>query len=182
MIMLDPKDGQMEFPAGASAVSSSLNRADIIGNVTKDPEVRTTTGGQQVLSIGVATNDRWKDKASGEEKERSEFHNIVVWGALAETVAKFVKKGKRVFVTGRVQTRSWETKDGAKRYTTEVIADAVQLLGMHHPLADASVQADATGASAAAPAPRRQEAPAAPDIAVPEVTYASEIKVEDLPF
>jgi single-strand DNA-binding protein len=180
MILLDPKDGQAEFP-GVRSLSCALNRAEIIGNVTKDPEIRTTTGGQQVLSLGVATNDRWKDKASGEDKERSEFHNIVIWGALAQEVAQNIKKGKRVFVSGRVQTRSWETKEGAKRYTTEIIAEQVCLLGTHHPLADASIQADAAGVGMGAPAPSRAQSPSA-DIAIPEVTYASEIKVEDLPF
>jgi single-strand DNA-binding protein len=178
MIMLDPKDGQHELPSGASAVQPALNRADVVGNVTRDPEMRTTTSGQQVLSLGVATNDRWKDKASGTDKERSEFHNIVVWGALADEVSKMVKKGNRVYVSGRVQTRSWETKDGAKRTTTEVIAEQVNLLGTRHPAADASIQADAMPRSSVAQAP----APEAAGIAVPEVSYASEIKVEDLPF
>ncbi|MDD4319598.1 MAG: single-stranded DNA-binding protein [Candidatus Peribacteraceae bacterium] len=187
MILLDPKDGLRAAPEGAAGMLGGLNRADIIGNVTKDPEMRTTTGGQQVLTLGVATNDRWKDRASGEDKERSEFHNVVIWGALAERVAKTLHKGNRVFVCGRVQTRSWETKEGAKRYTTEVIADQVSLLGTHHPLAEASIQAGAamdargTGPAMSSAATDRVPAPAQ-DIEAPEVAYASEIKVEDLPF
>jgi single-strand DNA-binding protein len=105
----------------------------VIGNVTRDPEMRTTTGGQNVLTLGVATNERWKDRATQEDKERSEFHNVVLWGALAQQVAKSVKKGHRVFVSGRVQTRSWETKEGGKRTTTEIVADAVSLLGVANP-------------------------------------------------
>ena len=155
-----------------------LNRADIVGNVTRDPEMRTTTSGQQVLTLGVATNDRWKDKSTGEDKERAEFHSVVVWGALAQDVSKHIKKGNRVFVTGRVQTRSWDTKDGQKRTTTEIIAEHVTLLGAHHPLADGSIQADAAfSRSSAAPAPA-----AAPTVDIPEISYASEVKVEDLPF
>lgn len=178
MILLDPKDGQMAAPAGMGAILGGLNRTDVIGNVTRDPEMRTTTSGQQVLSLGVATNERWKDRASGEDKERTEFHNVVVWGALADQVSKAVRKGNKVFVSGRVQTRSWETKEGAKRYTTEIVAEQVSLLGTHHPAADASIQTDATAPRARAP---RDTAPA--DVAaVPEMTYASEIKVEDLPF
>ncbi len=94
-----------------------INRADVIGNVTKDPEIRTTTGGQQVLTLGVATNERWKDRATNQNRERSEFHNVVLWGAVAEQVSRTVKKSNRVFVSGRVQTRSWETKEGSKRDT-----------------------------------------------------------------
>ncbi|MFH1670421.1 MAG: single-stranded DNA-binding protein, partial [Patescibacteria group bacterium] len=109
MILLDPKDGQIPAPQGASAILSAVNRADIIGHITRDPELRTTTSGKQVLSIGVATNERWKDKSSGETKERAEFHNVVIWGELAEEISKTVHKGQRLFVSGRVQTRSWET-------------------------------------------------------------------------
>lgn len=179
MILLDPKDGQMPAPSGAGQILGGLNRVDVIGNVTRDPEMRTTTSGQQVLSLGVATNERWKDRASGEDKERSEFHNIVVWGALAEQVSKTVKKGNRAFVSGRVQTRSWETKEGTKRYTTEIVADQVSLLGTRNPLADASIQTDAVAAPRTGKAPRES---ISADMPVPEVSYASEIKVEDLPF
>lgn len=179
MILLDPKDGQTEAPENTSLLGG-LNRADIIGNVTRDPEMRTTTGGQQVLTLGVATNERWKDRKGGDDRERTEFHNIVVWGSLAEQIAKTVKKGKRVFVSGRVQTRGWETKDGAKRTTTEVIADQVSLLGTRHPQADSVIQM--TGAPMGASMPQQSAPAPAADIEMPEVTYASEIKVEDLPF
>lgn len=188
MILLDPKSGQMDPPSNAKNILSACNRADIIGNVTKDPEMRTTTSGQKVLTIGVATNDRWKDKASGEMKEKSEFHNIVVWGDLAEEVASSVKKGNRVFVSGRVQTRSWETQAGAKRYTTEIIAENLSLLGVSNSAAQESFQADSmprkssdsmnqdSGASSFGSDP-------SPTLAsVPEISYASDIKVEDLPF
>lgn len=191
MIMLDPKSGQLP-EAEAKELAGACNRADIIGNVTKDPEMRTTTSGQKVLSLGVATNDRWKDKASGEMKEKSEFHNVVIWGELAEAVAKSVRKGSRAFVSGRVQTRSWETQTGAKRTTTEVIAETFSLLGTRNAVAEESIQMDG--------APRRESASAAPastnqDVAdafgtdqsptlaaVPDIQYASDIKVEDLPF
>lgn len=188
MIMLDPKSGQMSPPSGAKQILGACNRADVIGNVTKDPEMRTTTSGLKVLTIGVATNDKWKDKASGEMKEKSEFHNVVIWGDLADEVAHSVQKGNRVFVSGRVQTRSWETQAGAKRYTTEIVAETVSLLGVSSPLASESMQADAMPA-------RRSESQDTADhgssfgsdpsptlAAVPDINYGSDIKVEDLPF
>ncbi len=178
MIILDPKDGLVAPLEHGSLLSGMLNRAEVIGNVTKDPEMRTTTSGQQVLTLGVATNEKWKDKASGTDRERAEFHSVVVWGPLSQEIAKSVKKGNRVYVSGRVQTRSWETKEGQKRTTTEIIADTVTLLGTRHPLADGAIQADATPARVQA----AKEKAVAPSIDVPEIAYASEIKVEDLPF
>ena len=192
MILLDPKDGQLPSPEGAKRLLGCLNRADLVGNVTRDPEMRTTTSGQKVLTLGVATNDRWKDKASGESKERSEFHNVVVWGDLAEEVQRHIRKGSRVFVSGRVQTRSFETQAGAKRYTTEVIADAVSLLGIKSAVAAAAMQADAgmTSSSPGGGNPFGEDrsmasapSPAPVGAGVPDISYGgSEIKVEDLPF
>lgn len=185
MILLDPRDGLQAAP-NAQLLTSLVNRAEVIGNVTRDPEVRTTTSGQQVVSIGVATNERWRDRATNEEKERSEFHNIVIWGALAEEVSRTVKKGSRVYVSGRVQTRSWETKDGSKRTTTEIIAESISLLGTRHPQADSSIQADAVGGgtfSQSTSAPSfSQDTSGVPDVPAPEAAYASEIRPEDLPF
>lgn len=184
LIMLDPKAGQMEAPANAAHVLGSCNRADVIGNVTKDPEMRTTTSGQKVLTVGVATNERWKDKTSGEMKEKAEFHNVVVWGELAEQVSQHIRKGNRVFVSGRVQTRSWETQAGAKRYTTEIIAETFSLLGVKNTIAEESIQMDGAPRTASThpeePAFAPDTGSALPDI--PDIAYKSEIKVEDLPF
>lgn len=185
LIMLDPKAGQMEAPSSAKQILGCCNRADVIGNVTRDPEMRTTTSGQKVLTIGVASNDRWKDKTSGEMKEKSEFHNVVVWGDLAEEVAANVKKGNRVFVSGRVQTRSWETQAGAKRYTTEIIAENLSLLGVRNAIASESFQADGMPSRQSAPSSDASSFGSDPSPAltsVPDINYASEIKVEDLPF
>lgn len=185
MILLDPKSGQSPAPSGAKHILGACNRADVIGNVTRDPEMRTTTSGQKVVTLGVATNEKWKDKASGEMKERSEFHNVVVWGDLAAEVAAHVKKGVRVFVTGRVQTRSWETQDGKKRYTTEIIAETLSLLGVASPLASESIEGGSsavrTNQSPAADIDFNQS-PKEPSFAVPDISYGSEIKAEDLPF
>lgn len=188
LILLDPKAGQLSEPVNAKQILGACNRADVIGNVTKDPEMRTTTSGQKVVSIGVATNERWKDKASGEMKERSEFHNVVIWGDLAEEVTMHIKKGYRVFVSGRVQTRSWETQAGAKRYTTEIIAETVSLLGTRSSLAEESVSNEG-GARRASNDSMNQDVasnfgsdPAPALASVPDIQYGSDIKVEDLPF
>jgi single-strand DNA-binding protein len=185
LILLDPKDGQMDAPEGSKSLTNVLNRADIVGNVTRDPELRTTTSGQQVLTLGVATNERWKDKATSDVKERTEFHNVVVWGDLAKEVHTHIRKGNRVFVSGRVQTRSWETKDGSKRTTTEVIAETVLLLGVKNVVAQAAVQVDAVDLrSKGRRADDEADAGAAPEDlpAIPEINYASDVKAEDLPF
>ena len=186
MILLDPKDGQTQPPASAKESLSCLNRADVLGNLTKDPELRTTTNGQQVLTLGIATNERWRDKASGENKERTEFHNVVVWGDLATELSQTLRKGQKLFATGRVQTRTWETQTGSKRYTTEIVADAVSMLGVANSVAAGNIESGSASVSAAPEAPiasapspsASEEAP----VAVPDVKYESEVKPEDLPF
>ncbi len=182
MILLDPRDGQLPTPEGASSITHCTNRVDIVGNATRDPELRTTGSGQHVLTLGVATNDRWKDKSSGEDRERSEFHNVVIWGDLATEVEKNIKKGNRVYATGRVQTRSWEAKDGSKRYTTEVVADSVLLLGIENKIANDSISTESRSAPASDSTEAAAKEPVAAGESVPEVQYSSEVKVEDLPF
>lgn len=106
----------------------SLNKVMLIGNAGKDTEIRYTGSGRSVGNFTIATNESWKDKTSGQLQERTEWHNIVVWDRLAEICRDYVKKGKRVYVEGRIQTRSWDDKDGNKRYTTEIIAQDLILL------------------------------------------------------
>lgn len=102
-----------------------LNKAIIIGNLTRDPEIKALPSGIQVCSFSVATNRVWKDK-EGNKKEQADFHNIVVFGRQAETAGQYLKKGQTVLVEGRIQTRSWDDKDGQKKYRTEIVADRVQ--------------------------------------------------------
>lgn len=102
-----------------------LNKAIIIGNLTRDPEMKSLPSGVQVTSFGVATNRVWKDK-NGQKQESADFHNIVVFGRQAETVAQYLRKGSSVLIEGRMQTRSWDSPDGKKNYRTEVVADRVQ--------------------------------------------------------
>ena len=182
LILLDPKDGQGTAPASAAPLLTYLNRAEVIGNVTREGEMRTTTSGQSVLTLGVATNEKWKDKASGEMKERAEFHNVVVWGDLAKAVQASLKKGQRVFVSGRVQTRTWETKEGQKRATTEITADTVTLLGMKNADAQNAMSSDAGAPRASSASMAPAESVSQDTGSMPEIKYESEIKPEDLPF
>ena len=107
---------------------AGVNKAIVVGNLGIDPELRYTQSGAAVCNLRVATAESWTDK-SGEKQERTEWHNIVVFGRQAENCEKFLKKGRQVYVEGRLQTRSWEDKEGNTRYTTEIVANTVQFLG-----------------------------------------------------
>lgn len=105
-------------------MSGSLNRAQIIGNLGQDPDVRHLEGGRKVVQISVATSDRWKDKATGDQKERTEWHRVIIWNeGLAGVAEKYLRKGSKVFIEGKLQTRAWE-KDGKTHYTTEIVLQA----------------------------------------------------------
>lgn len=106
---------------------ASLNKVMLIGNLGKDPEVRYTTSGQAVASFSLATSDKFKSK-SGDWEERTEWHNITLWGRLAEIAGEYLAKGKTVYIEGRLQTRKWQDKDGRDRYTTEIVGDRMQML------------------------------------------------------
>ena len=106
----------------------SVNKATVLGNLGKDPEVRYTPGGQAVANFTIATNESWTDKASGSKQERTEWHKIVVWGKLAELCGEYLQKGRQVYIEGRIQTREWNNKEGVKQYTTEIVAQQVVFL------------------------------------------------------
>jgi single-strand DNA-binding protein len=108
---------------------ASVNKAILIGNLGRDPEVRYTTSGTPVANFTMATTERWNDPSSGEKKERTEWHRIVVWGKQAEIVGEYLRKGRQVYVEGGLQTREWTDREGNKRYTTEIRAQRVQMLG-----------------------------------------------------
>jgi single-strand DNA-binding protein len=107
---------------------ASVNKAIILGNLGKDPELRNTQGGKAVATLRIATNEVWTDQA-GERKERTEWHTVVVWGRQAENCKQYLKKGRSVYVEGRLQTRKWQDKEGGDRYSTEIVADRVQFVG-----------------------------------------------------
>jgi len=109
-------------------MSGGVNKVILIGNLGADPELRYTPSGAAVCELRLATNESWTDR-SGKKHERTEWHRVVVWGKRAEVVEKYLSKGRQVYVEGRIRTRSWEDKEGNKRYTTEIIADNVQFLG-----------------------------------------------------
>jgi single-strand DNA-binding protein len=108
---------------------AGVNKAIVVGNLGRDPEVRYTPSGVPVASFSVATSDEWKDKDTGAKQERTEWHRIVAWRGLAEVCGKYLRKGSQVYIEGRIQTRSWEDRDGVQRYTTEIIAQNMQMLG-----------------------------------------------------
>lgn len=108
---------------------SGVNKAILVGNLGADPEVRYTASGTAVTSFNIATNERWNDRATGEKQERTEWHRIVAWGKLGEICGEYLSKGKQVYIEGRIQTRSWDDRDGNKRYTTEIVAREMVMLG-----------------------------------------------------
>jgi len=106
---------------------AGVNKVILVGNLGKDPELRHTPQGQAVANFPLATSESWADK-NGQKQERTEWHKVVVWGKPAENVAKYLSKGRKAYVEGRLQTRAWDDKDGQKRYTTEIVATTVQFL------------------------------------------------------
>lgn len=122
----------------------NLNRVVIIGRMTADPELRTTSTGKSVTSFGVATNRYWTNN-QGERQEETEFHNVVVWGRQAEVVNQFLKKGSLIMIEGRLQTRDWEGKDGQKRRTTEIVTRNIQFGPKSDSGASSSFSSDAKG-------------------------------------
>jgi len=106
----------------------SVNKVILVGNLGRDAELRYTPGGAAVATINMATTEIWNDKA-GQRQEKTEWHRVVFWGKVAESLTEYLTKGKQVYIEGRLQTRDWEDKDGHKRYTTEVIANVMQMLG-----------------------------------------------------
>lgn len=153
----------------------SLNRATIIGNLTREPEVRQIPSGQSVCSFAVATNRSWVS-SDGQKQESSEFHNIVAWGKLAEICAQYLNKGRKVYIEGRLQTRDWEGQDGVRRYRTEIVTENMIILdrapGMTSSVAGSSL-ADGLKAFTPPTPPIKDDPAPNPD---------DEIKIEDIPF
>lgn len=110
-------------------MARGVNKVILVGNLGRDPEVRYSPNGQAVANVTLATSESWKDKTSGEKQERTEWHRIVFFGRLAEIAGEYLKKGAQIYVEGRLQTRKWQDKDGHERYTTEIVANDMQMLG-----------------------------------------------------
>ena len=107
---------------------ASVNKVILVGNLGRDPETRYTAGGDAITNVSIATTDTWKDKA-GEKQEKTEWHRVAFFGKLAEIAGEYLKKGSQVYVEGRLQTRKWQDKDGQDKYSTEIVADRMQMLG-----------------------------------------------------
>lgn len=171
--------------------SRSLNKVLLIGNLTRDPELRFTPQGTAVCTIGLATNRSWSTGDGGERNEDVEFHRIVAWSKLAEICGQLLKKGRKIFVEGRLQTREWTTQDGQKRQTTEIVMENMILL-------DSSGRSQNDGDSASYTYPSDQQAQSTPastpstkkskkstqptdDVPTPEVPMAEDVS-DDIPF
>ncbi len=156
-----------------------LNKAMIIGRLTRDPEARTTPQGTTVTSFSVATNFVWKDQ-TGTRHDKTEFHNIVAWRKLAETIVQYLRKGSRLYIEGRLQTREWQTQDGQRRTRTEIIADRMIMLDSRPAGGPTALSVPAATTPVPPPAPPTTEPPAPAPTA--ETSSGEEIKVEDIPF
>ncbi len=110
-------------------MARGVNKVILVGNLGKDPEIRYSPNGGAVANITIATSESWKDKVSGEKQEKTEWHRVVFFGRLAEIAGEYLKKGAQIYVEGRLQTRKWQDKEGKDRYTTEIVANEMQMLG-----------------------------------------------------
>jgi single-strand DNA-binding protein len=147
----------------------NVNKAIIVGRITRDPDVRTTTSGQTVTSIGIATNRYWTDK-NGQKQEKTDFHNVIFWSRLAEIAGQYLQKGQEVYVEGRIETRTYTGKDGVERRVTEIIGENMQM---------GSRPQGSRGPESAAPAKKT------PEEDIPTINLdeeKNEVKIEDVPF
>ena len=163
---------------------AGVNKAILVGNLGKDPEMRYTPNGVAVCSFPMATSETYKDRNSGERITQTEWHNIVIWRGMAETAEKYLKKGSQVFIEGKIKTRSWEDPQGQKRYTTEVVADVKQLLD--RPGTNAGGNSGAASRTATSPT-QSAENPSVDDrnegqASAPEAVAAAAPSADDLPF
>tara|TARA_R110000796_G_scaffold186678_2_gene303580 strand:+ start:4550 stop:5026 length:477 start_codon:yes stop_codon:yes gene_type:complete len=158
-------------------MARGVNKVILIGNVGGDPEVRYLPNGNAVANITLATSDSWKDKQTGQQQERTEWHRVVFFGRIAEVVGEYVRKGSKMYIEGRLQTREWE-KDGVKRYTTEIVVD----IGGQMQLLDGKPQGGEQGMAPRPqqqqPAPQQQPAQQAPQQATPDYDSFD----DDIPF
>lgn len=133
-------------------MARGINKVIVVGNLGQDPETRYMPSGSAVTNMTVATNEMWKDKQTGEQKERTEWHRVAMFGKLAEIAAEYLRKGSQVYIEGKLRTRKWQDKQGNDRYTTEIIADEMQMLGGRGGGGGAPASQD-SGSSGPAPGP-----------------------------
>ena len=171
---------------------ASVNKVILIGNLGRDPEVRYTASGAAICNVTIATSRQWKDKTSGERQEETEWHRVVFYDRLAEVAGEYLKKGRQVYVEGRLKTRKWADKDGVEKYTTEIVATEMQLLGNPQRSTesesggrqDSGARAQQQSRPSSAPATHRGAAPAqrgAPQSSARAMAAAGDFD-DDIPF
>ncbi|NKB38161.1 MAG: single-stranded DNA-binding protein [Gammaproteobacteria bacterium] len=151
-------------------MARGINKVILVGNLGNDPDIRYTAGGAAVANISLATTDSWRDKESGEQQDRTEWHRIVFFGRLAEVVGEYLRKGSQVYVEGRLQTRKWQDKSGNDRYTTEIVANEMQMLGGRG------------GGGGAMPANDQASAPMSESAPAPAAASDNDFVDDDIPF
>ena len=156
---------------------ASVNKVILIGNLGRDPEVRYATSGSAICNVTIATSRQWKDKTSGERQEETEWHRVVFYDRLAEIAGEYLKKGRPVYVEGRLKTRKWTDKDGVEKYTTEIVADQMQLLGSREGMGDGG--GEGGGGQRSAPAARP---PASRPAAAQKSSTGFDDMDDDIPF
>jgi single-strand DNA-binding protein len=161
---------------------ASVNKVIIVGNLGRDPEMRTFPSGDRVANVTVATTDKWKDKQTGELKEATEWHRVVFNGRLAEIAGEYLRKGSQVYVEGSLRTRKWTDKDGIEKYTTEIRADQMQMLGSRHGMGGPGAEDDDAGAARRAAPPSRAAAPAGQRPAPSKPSTGFDDMDDDIPF
>ncbi len=173
---------------------ASVNKVIIVGNLGRDPEMRTFPSGDQVANVRIATTDRWRDKNSGENKEATEWHSVVFNGRLAEIVGQYLRKGSQVYVEGSLRTRKWTDQSGQERYTTEIRADTMQMLGSRsgggggqgggydEGGGEAGYEAPRRAAPAPRPAPPAARSASAPTAQPPREGSGFDDMDDDIPF
>ncbi len=132
-------------------MARGINKVIVVGNLGNDPDTRYMPSGGAVTNLSVATSEQWKDKQTGEQKERTEWHKVAMFGRLAEIAAEYLRKGSQVYIEGKLRTRKWQDRDGNDRYTTEIIADEMQMLGGRGGGGSAPMRDDRGGSSSAPP-------------------------------
>jgi single-strand DNA-binding protein len=158
---------------------ASVNKVIIVGNLGADPETRYAANGDAICNIRVATTDKWKDKQSGETKEQTEWHRIAFFGRLAEIAGQYLKKGSQVYVEGSLRTRKWQDKDGQERYTTEIRADQMQMLGSRQGMGGDAPRDDYDAPRAQRPP---QQRPAQSAQSAPPASSGFGAMDDDIPF
>ena len=157
-------------------MSRGINKVILVGHLGKDPEIRYSANGAAIANVSLATSESWKDRNTGEKQERTEWHRVVFFSRLAEIVGEYLKKGGQIYIEGRLQTRKWQDKDGNDRYTTEIVANEMQMLGSRASNSGGSADFGASSGSQASSQASNQTAAAAP------ATAGADDFDDDIPF